>query len=190
MRLGHVRVPLAGLACRVASPSARHQRGPDQTAGMPRLADADAVAEGQVQFPVHLRGPESRELTSALRRYLLESIRDVPVIVVDNVEEWLLHQALEGRTDIWSYTEDLPCLAAPYPVFWLESRAPAGAPNGGYRAWGALVRAHDFSEIDGSLAAEYAAVAGSTLPHWMLLGTMVYDRGPEGILAGVADWSM
>lgn len=104
------------------------------------------------------------------------------MIVADNTQQMITEDAPAGRTEDFNYQRDLPCLAAPFPQFWVEARSPAGALMGGNRAWGALITAHDF-QAEGAQE-EFASFVEKPGARWMLLATMVYDRGDQGVMAG------
>lgn len=66
-------------------------------------------------------GKRAEESSARHLEWLKRAVGESAVFVIDNVAEYLFRDS--GRNE-WNDKVDFPCIAPPFPVFWMEYRAP------------------------------------------------------------------
>lgn len=113
---------------------------------------ADRVFNGTMEPPYWLSAPAAASTIQEAHRALKGALLEAEVIAGDEVGEYMY-----GVTDQedWDVYTDFPCLAPPFPLFWVELRRPSRVissrlgecdPKGLPYAWGFLFQAE---EVDG-----------------------------------------
>src|SRR5262245_11375180 len=83
---------------------------------------ADRMLSGTIDVPHWVRADVSREAVARQREEMQEILTSVPVVVVDNVCEYLYAGTSQEN---WHIMRDFPTLAPPFPRFWMEMRRPS-----------------------------------------------------------------
>lgn len=111
---------------------------------------------------------------------------EVPVIVVDNVADYLWHEGFSE--DDWSYSPaSFPNVAPPFDVWWMEYEKPRGVDFEHVEHVGALVTAFDMdspyaSELRLAAAQIFNALDEGVEVKWLVQWQQVISR-PMGALA-------
>jgi hypothetical protein len=82
----------------------------------------DRMLTGTIDVPHWVRADVTREQIAQQRDTMAEAMTSVPVIVIDNVCEYLYAGTSQEE---WLITRDFPTLAPPFPRFWMEMRRPS-----------------------------------------------------------------
>ena len=87
---------------------------------MPRLID-DIRAAGRLTMPFFVRSKREQwqKIATFLAPILLKE--DVPVLLVDNVSDYMYRGSDQEH---WDLSRDFPNLAPPFPTFWCEHKMP------------------------------------------------------------------
>jgi hypothetical protein len=130
------------------------------TNGRPgRMADW-VLASDRLRPPAWWRGPQAASKAAEHLDWLQQGIRRAAVIVADNVAEY--YYAVSDQ-EVWHIQDDFPCLAPPYPVFWVEHGRPSRINSCEYGVQSAA-HAPDFAGVLFSVDdVEEAALAGDLL---------------------------
>ena len=85
-----------------------------------KLRFADRILSASTMRPPAFVRPEWIDTAKNLA-WLQEGLRRAVVFRIDNVAEYFFAGTPKEE---WDICEDFPCLAPPYPVFWMEYKMP------------------------------------------------------------------
>lgn len=83
---------------------------------------ADRITTGIVEPPAWQSADWAPDARAKMQRELSRQVQQVPIIVADNVCEYLYAGTDQEE---WHPKADFPTLAPPFPLFWLEMRRPS-----------------------------------------------------------------
>lgn len=154
---------------------------------------ADRMLTGTIDVPHWVRADLTKNDIARLRDTMCEALASVPIVVIDNVCEYLYAGTSQEE---WLITRDFPTIAPPFPRFWMEMRRPSKIVSEvhgerrvsdhemGY-AWGFLVQAFDPNErVEDSVQAlvrnaEQGHLARSVESSIRLMGPEIQRKGAE-----------
>lgn len=107
-----------------------------------------------------------------------QNLTQAEVLVIDNVSDYLF----SGTTqEYWEWDRDFPCLAPPFPLFWMEYRAPTRIisdvrpdnvmPGTMFHSCGALIQGDAWQQVPQAIQEEihlHLPPTDSQQPAWML----------------------
>lgn len=105
---------------------------------MPRMID-DILTYGLSAPPWVPLTKDNKELMGNYFDTVFKVLPSIPVIVIDNVAEYIWKIT---DKEVWDIGKDFPCMAPPFPVFWIEYKYPSII-----RSYGKLVERTEESAI-------------------------------------------